>query len=239
MLLDNRKNGNVGDKLKEELLPQARLSVITNQFSIHAFDALRKELSNTENVRLIFSYYNIDQADDSHAINGNQFERRLQNKLTQSYIAKQWAKWIEEKTEVRAAKSAGVLNQNLFHIQQTESSAVAIQGSSGLTTSGLGLIESSHFEMNTLLSDTESTQALKEWFDSIWNNDAAVTDIKAALLSQLNTLSQDNAPEFIYFLTLFNIFKDLLEDLDEENIIKTKTGFKDTLVWNKLYKFKI
>ena len=238
VLLDNRKNGNVGDKLKEELLPQARLSVITNQFSIHAFDALRKELSNTENVRLIFSYYNIDQADDSHAINGNQFERRLQNKLTQSYIAKQWAKWIEEKTEVRAAKSAGVLNQNLFHIQQTESSAVAIQGSSGLTTSGLGLIESSHFEMNTLLSDTESTQALKEWFDSIWNNDAAVTDIKAALLSQLNTLSQDNAPEFIYFLTLFNIFKDLLEDLDEENIIKTKTGFKDTLVWNKLYKFQ-
>lgn len=238
VLLDNRKNGNVGDKLKEELLPRSRLSVITNQFSIHAFDALRKELANTENVRFIFSHYNADQSGSTQSINGNQFERRLQNKLTQSYIAKRCAKWIEEKTEVRAAKSVGVLNQNLFHIQQTESNAVAIQGSSGLTTSGLGLTESSHFEMNTLLSDPESTHALKEWFDSIWNNSAAVSDVKTSLLAQLNTLSQDNAPEFIYFLTLFNIFKDLLEDLDEENIIKTKTGFKDTLIWNKLYKFQ-
>lgn len=238
MLLDNRKNGNVGDKLKEETIPQSRLSIISNQFSIHAFHALIKQLKKTEHVRFILSHYDANQTLNNQAINGNQFERRLQNKLTQSYIASQCSKWVNDKTDVKAATSVGMINQNLFHIEQPNSHAIAIQGSSSFTTSGLGISESSGFEMNTLLSDSESTQALADWFNSIWNNDTAVIDIKTEFLSKLETLSQDNAPEFIYFLTLYNIFKDLLADLDEENIIKTKTGFKDTLVWNKLYKFQ-
>ncbi len=45
-------------------------------------------------------------------------------------------------------------------------------------------------------------------------------------------------PEFLYFFTLYHIFKDFIGELDEEKIIRTKTGFKNTLVWNKLYNFQ-
>ncbi len=37
---------------------------------------------------------------------------------------------------------------------------------------------------------------------------------------------------------MYNIFYEYLDELTEENIVKTRTGFKDTEIWNKLYKFQ-
>ena len=39
-------------------------------------------------------------------------------------------------------------------------------------------------------------------------------------------------------MTLYNIFSKDIDSLVEENIVKTKTGFKDTTIWNMLYKFQ-
>jgi hypothetical protein len=58
------------------------------------------------------------------------------------------------------------------------------------------------------------------------------------LLESLDFLAADKPANLLYFITLFNIFKDFIEEIDEESIIRSKTGFKDTLVWNKLYKFQ-
>ena len=92
--------------------------------------------------------------------------------------------------------------------------------------------------MNTLITDKENTDQLLGWFNSLWNHDAITHKVKTKLLQELEKLYQDNAPEFLYFVTLYHLFKDLLHDMDEEKIIKTKTGFKDTIVWNKLYNFQ-
>ena len=92
--------------------------------------------------------------------------------------------------------------------------------------------------MNTLIIDQENTDQLLAWFNSLWNHDAITHNAKSEMLAELKKLYQDNDPEFIYFVTLYNLFKDLLSDIDEEQIIKTKTGFKDTVVWNKLYNFQ-
>ena len=74
--------------------------------------------------------------------------------------------------------------------------------------------------------------------DGVWSDEAASKDIKNELIEKLDFIAADQPANFVYFLTLYNIFKDFLEDIDEENIIKSKTGFKDTLVWDKLYKFQ-
>ena len=88
------------------------------------------------------------------------------------------------------------------------------------------------------MTDSTNIAALGNWFDAIWNNPGAVEDAKQILLDKLELLYKDQSPQFIYFLTLFNLFRNYLEDLDEEKIIRSKTGFKHTLVWNKLYKFQ-
>ncbi len=54
----------------------------------------------------------------------------------------------------------------------------------------------------------------------------------------MQLIYKENTPEFIYFVTLYNIFKDYLGEITEDNIVKTKIGFKETEVWNKLYKFQ-
>ena len=55
MLLDNKKNGKVGDTLRDNLQAGSNLAIITGLFSIYGFDALKKELNSVDQVRLLFS----------------------------------------------------------------------------------------------------------------------------------------------------------------------------------------
>ena len=102
---------------------------------------------------------------------------------------------------------------------------------------GLGFSESDQFDMNMCLNDPSATQSILAWFNAIWDTPTA-TEAKQLLLDQLNQLTEDQSPQFIYFLTLYHLFKDFLEEIDEDSIIKSQTGFKETVVWNKLYKFQ-
>ncbi|SDU55318.1 helicase-related protein [Desulfobacula phenolica] len=241
MLLDNKKNGKVGEKFREYLSIHSRLSIISGLFSIYGFEALKQELTKVESAFFLFSDPPVSKDGlSSHLIrklNGDKFERRFQNQLNQTKIARECINWLSQKAQIKAVKKPHTLNQNLFHINNQEES-IAISGSSHFTASGLGYCESDAYAMNICSSDTENTKALLEWFDSIWKNKSAVEDIKELFLDHLESISRDRSPEFIYFLILFNIFKDYLGEIDEEKIIKTKTGFKDTIVWSKLYKFQ-
>ena len=242
MLLDNKKNGRVGDKLREHLKSDSKLSILSGLFSIYGFETLKKELSQIDCIRLLISQAQGLHAPESQnifpSLIGDPFELRFKNQLNQAHVAKECAQWLTEKAEIRAADKPNALNQNLFHVLTNGGPTIAIQGSSHFTSSGMGYADSDSYDMNVCVSDDSSTAALLEWFETIWNDAKVVHEVKDLLLKQLDNLVKDQSPEFIYFLTLYNLFKDFLEDIDEENIIKTKTGFKETLVWKKLYKFQ-
>ena len=240
MILDNKKNGKVGDALRAHLNADSRLSVISGLFSIYGFEALKSELKGLDAFRLILAQEPSNDMTDGKtaALAGDEFELRCRNRLEQNRIAKECAKWLSEKADIRVAKDPRAFGQNLLLAQGKDGAAIGIQGSSGFTSTGFGYSESNQFHMNMCAKDAPSTQAMLEWFETIWNDPSAVEDAKSLLLERLEKLVSDQTPEFIYFLTLYNIFKDFLEDIDEENIIKSKTGFKDTIVWNKLYKFQ-
>ncbi|WP_306120902.1 MULTISPECIES: helicase-related protein [unclassified Roseitalea] len=240
MLLDNRKNGKVGEALRGYLTEGTKLSVISGLFSIYGFESLKKELKSVDGIRLLLAQ---DPANDSSdgkaaALAGDEFELRFKNQLDQNRIAKECAKWLSDKAEIKIAKNPRAFGQNLLLAEGKNGNAIGIQGSSDFTSTGFGYSESNRFHMNMCAQDAPSTKSMLEWFETIWNDPSAVEDAKAMLLERLELLVNDQTPEFIYFITLYNIFKDFLEDIDEENIIKSKTGFKDTLVWNKLYKFQ-
>lgn len=237
MLIDNKKHGKVGDVLRRQLAQGGKLAVISDSFSLYGFQYLRKELKQLTSIRLLVSDASLKSVGTLPSLLGEIHENRLKNQLSQMHIAQSCSKFIETKAQVKAAIYANSIAQNLFHLKSNESS-FAIQGSSSFTSEGLGHVESIRHHINMVITEKESAGALLEWFNSLWSNSTATFDAKELLLKQLKILSQDNSPEFIYFLTLFNVFHDLLEDIDEENIIKTKTGFKDTIVWNKLYKFQ-
>lgn len=49
---------------------------------------------------------------------------------------------------------------------------------------------------------------------------------------------QENAPESIYFLMLYNLFSEFLDDIDEDVLPNDRTGYQGTLIWNKLFNFQ-
>ena len=242
MLIDNRKTAKIGDTLKASLYGGSRLSILSGLFSIYAFDALKKELSKTRSTRLLLTQLGLHDSTLNTRIepqlNGDKFELRLRNQLNQAKVAAECAKWIEKQALVKTTVRSGLIPQTLFHVSNESDESIAIQGSSQFTSTGLGYTESDSFDMNMCVKDLENTKGLLQWFDSLWTNETMVADAKELLLQQLNYLAEEKPAQFIYFVTLYNLFKDYLEEFDEEKIIKSKTGFKNTLVWNKLYKFQ-
>jgi len=93
-------------------------------------------------------------------------------------------------------------------------------------------------ELNVYSEDTETTQEALRWFNEIWNDKQLTQDVKEEVLKNIQCIYKENSPELLYFITLYNLFKDYLEEISEDNIIKTRTNFKESLVWNKLYKFQ-
>ncbi len=237
-ILDNKKNGKVGNDLGKHLTSESRLSVISGQFSMYGFEALKKELRRIKGLRLVLSQPPGSAESQFPGVIGDSFELRFRNQLNQTQVAMECAHWLAEKAEAKTVRNPSAFSQNLFHVGNQGTDDVAIQGNSQFTGTGLGYVESGNYYMNMCVSDPPNAAAMLEWFEAIWTDPDVVVDAKDLLLAQLENLRKDQAPEFVYFLTLYNIFKDFLEDIDEENIIKTKTGFKDTLIWNKLYRFQ-
>lgn len=240
MLIDNKTNGLVGDEIQKALEDKSKLSVLSGLFSLYAFTELKSALSKVDSIRLLLSCSPHVQAGTSSVneigLIGGPNDRRFRNKLDMANVAHECANWVRKKAQIRSIQTEA--SHNLFHVQNANGDATAIHGSSPFTTDGLGRNPGSGIAINTLSTSPDETQSLLELFDSIWDNPDEASDIKEQFLADLEALYSENSPNLIYFFILYNIFNEFLDELDEENIIKTKTGIKDSVVWNKLYRFQ-
>ncbi|EHH1101070.1 DEAD/DEAH box helicase family protein [Vibrio parahaemolyticus] len=237
MLIDNVTT-KVSDTLTDSIQYNDKLSVMTGLFSIYAFDHLKDSLNKLESARLLFSqakgFDSLNVTSPFGSLNGSELENKFRNQLNQKAIAKEFARWIEGNVSVRLVKQAGAVHQHITHV--SSSNSLAISGAQ-FNGQGIGLTETNGFDMISL-ANSDQAKELLEFFNRVWSSKGQVVDAKQQLKAELSKLTADNTPQFIYFLTLYNIFKDFVGDLQEESILKTKTGFKDTIVWNKLYKFQ-
>ena len=247
-VLDNKKH-RVVDELKEELNKGSKLSVISAYFTIYAYAELKKELSKIENMRFIFTeptFVHKDQElireyyierNPEKKMSGNEFEIKLRNEMKQAAIAKECAQWLEKKAEIKSLRQANPAQPRLVYIENPDDN-VSINGTVDFTSDGLGITPSNRLDSNMCLYGKDYTISFLQAFNELWEDDTAVQDVKDKVLEQMRILYKENTPEFIYFVTLYNIFNNYLDELTEDNIVKSRTGFKETLVWNKLYKFQ-
>ena len=247
-VLDNKKH-RVVDELKEELNKGSKLSVISAYFTIYAYAELKKELSKIDNMRFIFTeptFVHKDQElireyyierNPEKKMSGNEFEIKLRNEMKQAAIAKECAQWLEKKAEIKSLRQANPAQPRLVYIENPEDN-VSINGTVDFTSDGLGITSSNRLDSNMCLYGKDYTISFLQAFNELWEDDTAVQDVKDKVLEQMRILYKENTPEFIYFVTLYNIFNNYLDELTEDNIVKSRTGFKETLVWNKLYKFQ-
>ena len=242
VLLDNKGHGKVGDALAEGIQANARVSILSSLFSIYGYSALKKQLERADVLRLLIPSNDTPVASGDvkpfwvAGLTGGEADRLFRNSLNMTNLARDCSQWLQQKAEIKAV-SLPVL-QNLFHIENHDGSSIAIHGSSPFTSAGLGAVPSDGYEMNTCFTTPAETESLLKWFDTIWSNPEATGDVKSFVLAQLETIFANKSPELVYFLTLYNLFREYLGDLEEDKIIKTRTGIKDTLVWGKLYRFQ-
>ena len=236
MFIDNKKKGKVGQVLKQHLEPNSKLSIISSYFTIYGFKELSQELKKIDSINLLLTDANITQ--DISILYGEIEDTKYKNLLDQKKIAKECYEWLSQKAKIRQLDSKTNFTFSTYNIENKDNNNLAIQGNSNFSTTGLGVTVTNSLFMNTAVTDFESTKDLLNNFNEIWNNKTIVKDIKEDILKNLENIFKYNSPQFVYFMTLYNIFKDFVEELDEDKIIKAKTGFKDTLVWNKLYNFQ-
>lgn len=245
-LIDNRQNGLVGDILKRNIKENSKVSIAAAFFTLYAFDELKEELSKIDNLKFIYSEPTFVKNDNKTIMkkikeNENKIfgiEEEIKNKciLNQSYIARELAKWIKSKVEIKSLVSSKI-EGSVCHIEN-DGKEVSITGANSISCASLGYINSSPMYLNIYTDNDDVNYKLKNAFNDLWNNEELVKDVKKEILNKIQYLYKDNTPEFLYFITLYNIFKDFLEENDEKEVIKSKTGFKDTEIWNKLYNFQ-
>ena len=237
-LLDNKAHGKVVDSLREGLGPAARLAMLTGELSVFAYGALREHLDGLDSVRLLLAP---DQTDGrpppgAAALLGGPEERGLRNGLRGPHLSRLMAEWLRGRGDVSAL--AAPVPSSLYVCCPTDGQRHAIQGSSSFTAPGLGIVPSAAFRMNTEFHGDEQIDALIDFFDGLWTDPALARDVKADLLAELERIYAPQSAQLIYFATLRALFSDTLDQLDEDRIIKTRTGIRDTLVWRKLYRFQ-
>lgn len=242
-LKDNHRRGKVGEFLDAQIEAGSLLSFVSAYFTLHAYHALRDALERAHSLRFLFGEPRFVSAMDRDDKASREFRLTenglsLGNQLSQKKLAAECADWIDRKVEIRSVTRTGFLHGKMYHVQDGKV-AHAILGSSNFTVPGLGLLTSgNNIELNLVVSDDRDRGDLLQWFNELWNDTLLVEDVKEKVLAELARLYGNKSPQFIYYLTLFHLFRDFLDgtrDLDES---LRRTALPDTRIWRALFSFQ-
>ncbi len=232
-LIKNTGNDRVIDELQACLPAAASLAVASSSFSLFAYAELRDLLARLESCRVVLPS---PEASDLHLL-GSEADRSFRNRLQSRWLASQCAEWLREKVDVRMAPS--LIPQSAFVTESSDpEQRRVITGHCPLSTDGLGLTPGNQFSLIQCSEGGTESAMLGQWFEMLWGSVPATAAAKENLLANLQAIVQHKAPSLVYHLVLYNLFKDLGDELDEERIIKSATGIRDTVVWKKLFKFQ-
>ncbi|BFT94448.1 MAG: helicase-related protein [Minisyncoccus archaeiphilus] len=248
----NNKTEKAGDEIRKDLKIGSKVRVAAAIFSIYGFESLKKELENIESLRFVFTdptFIEMDKASKEHrlfeihannrkrAIGGSDFEINLKNELKGRAIARECKDWIQKKVIIKTNTSKRYIQPQL--IIDNDREKIVYSGIDEFSSAGFGYENDNAILRQIIKSDEyEMSKQFIANFDSVWNDENALKDVTQEVAEYISNLYKENSPEFIYYLTLYNIFDEFLEDITEDEIANERTGFKESLIWNKMYAFQ-
>ena len=251
-IIDNRIN-RLGDDLKKELTPNSRLQICASIFSMYGYQALKDELEKIDSLHFIFTnptfvkdaeekkqvkQFELDlKSDREKSVNGTIFEVRLKNELNSKMIARECSEWIKKKVKFKSNINNKPISS--FMTLSDTNKKIAYLNMSEFNSVGLGYEKgNSLFNPINKTNEFEYTKYYIDNFEELWNDSNEFQNVTDEVVSYLEDLYKENSPEFIYYVTLYNIFTEFLEDISDDEIANEKTGFKESVIWNTLYDFQ-
>lgn len=241
----NNTTKTLKDDLSIEIKKGSKLSIAAACFSIYAFQELKKQLTSIDELRFIFTSpafvaekakkekreFYIPRLYRERSLYGTEFEVKLRNELTQKAIAKECADWIKEKVVFKSNISDKSI-QGLLVVDNMGYTPI-----NNFTTVELGC-EKGNVISTTIVKDQSLAQTLIRDFNEIWNDKRILQEVTDEIVDNITVAYQENSPDFIYFVTLYNIFNEFLEDVSEDVLPNEATGFKNSKIWGMLYNFQ-
>lgn len=252
-IIDNI-NTLLGEDLKHELTPNTKVKIAASCFSIYAFAALKKELEQIDSLQFIFTSptfmpaeatdkikkerreFHIPKPINEKSFYGTEFEIQLRNKLNQRAIAKECADWILNKATFKSNRTKAPMQQ--FAACTKQDSEAVYMPISGFTAVDLGYQRGDAFSNIVNKFEAPMTGAYLNLFDAIWHDQEKLEDVTEAICEHISSVYQENSPERIYFFMLYNIFRDFLDEVNEDVLPNDLTGYRESAIWNKLFNFQ-
>ncbi len=245
MELINNTTKTLKDDLSVEIKKGSKLSIAAACFSIYAFQELKKQLTSIEELRFIFTSptfvaektkkekreFYFPRLNRERSLYGTEFEIKLRNEMTQKAIAKECADWIKEKVTFKSNISDKTIQGQLVVDD------IGYTPINNFTTVELGC-EKGNVISTTIVKDQSLAQTLIRDFNEIWNDKKVLQEVTDEVIESITAAYNENSPDFIYFVTLYNIFNEFLEDVSEDVLPNEATGFKDSKIWGMLYNFQ-
>ena len=241
---------NINQKLRDDLALEikqgSKVAIAASCFSIYAYQELKKQLENIEELRFIFTSptfisesfpkekkeFFIPRLNRERSLYGSDFEVRLRNELSQKAIARECAEWIREKARFKS----NFTSEHMLGFANVDSTSYSPLR--GFTTVDLGCERGDNiYNFVTKLEAPHSSQFL-QLFDSLWNDSGKMQDVTETVIENISAAYNENSPAFIYFVTLYHIFSEFLQDISEDTLPNEKSGFKQSKIWNMLYNFQ-
>lgn len=248
-ILDNI-NDTVRDDLRVEIKRGSRVSVAAACFSMYAYQELKKQLESVEAFQFIFTSptfvkektekqkreFYISRLSRETSLYGTEFEIKLRNEMTQRAIAKECADWIRRKARFKSNTTGE--NMPGFMTVDTGSAQTAYAPVAGFTTVDIGCERGNNTYNMVNSMEAPHSHKYMRLFDQLWNNNDKMQDVTDVVIENISTVYAENSPEFIYFMTLYHVFSEFLDDISDDVLPNEGTGFKQSKIWNMLYDFQ-
>ena len=245
---------NITETVREDLVMTlkkgSKVSIAAACFSMYAYKELKKQMEGIDEFRFIFTAptfttekatkekreFYIPRMNRENSLYGTEFEIKLRNEMTQKAIARECAEWIRSKAVFRSNTSGE--NMPGFMTVDNRQNQVAYMPMNGFTTVDIGCDRGNNaYNMINRMESPFSMQYM-QLFDTIWNDKEKMQDVTEVVIENISSAYNENSPEFIYFMTLYHVFSEFLDDISEDVLPNEATGFKQSKIWNMLYDFQ-
>ena len=240
----------VRDDMASTIGKGSKVSIAAACFSMYAYKELRKQLQQVDECRFIFTSptfvteksekqkreFYIPRLNRESSLYGTEFEIKLRNEMTQKAIAKECADWIRRKATFKSNTTNEIMGG--FMTVTGPTSNVAYMPISGFTTVDIGCDRGNNSYNMTNRFETPFSAQYIQLFESLWNDKKKLQDVTDVVIENITTAYNENSPEFIYYMTLYHVFSEFLDDISEDELPNEATGFKQSKIWNMLYDFQ-